>query len=248
MIRTRPFARSPWSFPRDRRSTPRRRMRSDGSPSSSPTWRAASGRSAMRSAPTSTSRSASGGSSGSRTRPVTDCAPSSMPIRPSRSFVGSWWARRAPWPSSRRRFSRQFRSDDGAELGALQAEAAERLGGRELLREAEFTADAELTELFWRVREGMHGIVGRLRPQGTVLIVEDVCVPPERIAESATDIQALLGKHGFLPGVAGHTSAGNLHFMLTPDFGKAEDRDRYEAFMEKLVALILDKYDGSLKA
>ncbi len=34
------------------------------------------------------------------------------------------------------------------------------------------------------------------------------------------DLQALLGKHGFLPGVAGHASAGNLHFMLTPNFGE----------------------------
>ena len=73
-------------------------------------------------------------------------------------------------------------------------------------------------------------------------------MPPERIAESARDIQALLGEHGFLTGVAGHTSAGNLHFMLTPDFSKQEDLDRYEAFMGKLVELILDKYDGSLKA
>ena len=60
-------------------------------------------------------------------------------------------------------------------------------------------------------------------------------MPPERIAESARDIQALLAEHGFLPGVAGHTSAGNLHFMLTPDFSKQEDLERYEAFMEKLV-------------
>ena len=57
-------------------------------------------------------------------------------------------------------------------------------------------------------------------PPGTALIIEDVCVPPERIAESATDIQALLGKHGFLTGVAGHASAGNLHFMLTPEFSR----------------------------
>ena len=100
----------------------------------------------------------------------------------------------------------------------------------------------------WTVREGLHGLIGRLRPPGTALIIEDVCVPPERIAESAHDIQALLGEHGFLTGVAGHTSAGNLHFMLTPDFSKPEDVERYEGFMEKLVELILDRYDGSLKA
>ncbi len=73
-------------------------------------------------------------------------------------------------------------------------------------------------------------------------------MPPERIAEGARDLQALLGEHGFLPGVAGHASAGNLHFMLTPDFAKQEDLERYEAFMTGLVELIVDKYDGSLKA
>jgi D-lactate dehydrogenase len=36
--------------------------------------------------------------------------------------------------------------------------------------------------------------------------------------------------------------------MLTPDFAKQEDLDRYEAFMSGLVELIVDKYDGSLKA
>ena len=95
--------------------------------------------------------------------------------------------------------------------------------------------------MYWRVREGMHGLVGKLRPPGTALIVEDVCVPPERLAECAADLQALLGEHGFLTGVAGHASAGNLHFMLTPDFAKPEDRERYETFIAKLVELIVDK-------
>ncbi len=117
-----------------------------------------------------------------------------------------------------------------------------------LIRPADFTREREKIGVNWRVREGLHGLVGRLRIPGTALIVEDVCVPPARIAEAAKDIQALLGEHGFLTGVAGHTSAGNLHFMLTPDFAKQEDLDQYESFMEGLVALVCDKYDGSLKA
>ncbi len=142
----------------------------------------------------------------------------------------------------------EYRSDDPAELDGMEARAREVLAGRELLRGPEFTRDEELTEIYWKTREGLHGIVGRMRPQGTVLIVEDVCVPPERIAESAADIQGLLAKHGFLPGVAGHTSAGNLHFMLTPNFAEAADRERYEAFMNDLAELVIGKYDGSLKA
>ncbi len=142
----------------------------------------------------------------------------------------------------------EFGAATDAELDDYVAAAAEIFAARETIRPIDFTRDPEGIELAWRVREGLHGLIGKLRLPGTALIVEDVCVPPERIAEGARDLQALLGEHGFLPGVAGHASAGNLHFMLTPDFAKQEDLDRYEAFMAGLVELIVDKYDGSLKA
>ncbi|HET7573855.1 MAG TPA: FAD-binding and (Fe-S)-binding domain-containing protein, partial [Solirubrobacterales bacterium] len=137
---------------------------------------------------------------------------------------------------------------DEGDLAAQVLRAEAILGSHETIRPVAFTRAPEEIELAWRVREGLHGLIGRVRPEGTALIVEDVCVPPERIAEGAKDLQALLGEHGFLPGVAGHASAGNLHFMLTPDFAKPEDLERYEAFMGGLVELIVEKYDGSLKA
>ncbi len=142
----------------------------------------------------------------------------------------------------------EFGAESDTELDRYVAAANEILAAHETIRPIGFSRDAEEIELAWRVREGLHGLVGRVRPAGTALIVEDVCVPPERIAEGARDLQALLGEHGFLPGVAGHASAGNLHFMLTPDFAKQEDLERYESFMAKLVELIVGKYDGSLKA
>ncbi len=142
----------------------------------------------------------------------------------------------------------EFGAGGAEELDDYVARAGAILSAHETIRPIDFSRDPEGIELAWRVREGLHGLIGRLRLPGTALIVEDVCVPPERIAEGARDLQALLGEHGFLPGVAGHASAGNLHFMLTPDFAKQEDLERYEAFMAGLVELIVDKYDGSLKA
>jgi D-lactate dehydrogenase len=142
----------------------------------------------------------------------------------------------------------EFGGADGGDLAAQVLRAEAILGSHELIRPIAFTQELEEIELAWRVREGLHGLIGRVRPEGTALIVEDVCVPPARIAEGAKDLQALLGEHGFLPGVAGHASAGNLHFMLTPDFAKREDLERYEAFMGGLVELVVEKYDGSLKA
>jgi D-lactate dehydrogenase len=142
----------------------------------------------------------------------------------------------------------EFRADSFDELDEPVARALEILDGRPLVGEARFTREPEEIEMTWRVREGMHGLLAAVRPAGVSLVIEDVCVRPERIAEAARDFQGLLGKHGFLVGVAGHASAGNLHFMLTPNFGAEEDLERYDAFMNELVELIVDKYDGSLKA
>jgi D-lactate dehydrogenase len=142
----------------------------------------------------------------------------------------------------------EFGADDDEGLDAGETAARGIFEGGPPFREVEFTCEPETVELFWRVREGLHGLIGKLRPPGTALIVEDVCVPPARIAEAAEEIRALLTEHGFLGGVAGHASAGNLHFMLTPDFSKPEDVERYERFIARLVDVVLDTYDGSLKA
>ncbi len=77
----------------------------------------------------------------------------------------------------------EFGGADDAELDAAEARAAEVLAGHELIRAPDFHRDHETVEIYWTVREGLHGLVGKMRPPGTALIVEDVCVPPARIAE-----------------------------------------------------------------
>ena len=142
----------------------------------------------------------------------------------------------------------EFRSEEAGSLPGSEREALVILEGRPLVDPPQFSRAPEEIAMLWRVREGMQGLLAAMRPPGVALILEDVCVPPARVAEAAKDLQQLLGKHGFLPGVAGHASAGNLHFVLTPSFGEQADHDRYDAFMHDMVELIVDKYDGSLKA
>ncbi len=142
----------------------------------------------------------------------------------------------------------EFRAETQEELGPLEEAGLRILAGRPLSSPARFSRDAEEIEMLWRVREGMQGLLAALRPPGVTMMIEDVCVPPARVAEAAKDLQALLAEHGFLPGLAGHASAGNLHFILTAEFGKDGEMERYDAFIHELVALIVDKYDGSLKA
>jgi D-lactate dehydrogenase len=142
----------------------------------------------------------------------------------------------------------EFTAADDAALDHIEAATRALAANANLLQPLDFTRDVRAMEIDWRVREGLIGIIGKGRPEGAALVNEDVCFPPARIAEGAQDLQALLIKHGFLPGVAGHAAFGNLHFTLTPRLDDPADRGRYSAFMDDLVELVIDKYDGSLKA
>ena len=142
----------------------------------------------------------------------------------------------------------EFAGADDAALDQVEAAARTLVADANLLQPLDFTRDSEAIEIDWRIREGLLGIVGKLRPEGTAVINEDVCFPLALVAAGAHDLQALLSKHGFLPGVAGHAAFGNLHFTLTPKLDDPADLKRYGAFMGDLVELVIDKYDGSLKA
>jgi D-lactate dehydrogenase len=142
----------------------------------------------------------------------------------------------------------EFGAEDMRALEILQDKVIAFTSRANLIHPVEFTSVEEAIELAWHVREGLLGLVGKHRPEGSTLITEDVCFPPERLAQGAKDLQELLSKHGFIPGVAGHAAHGNLHFTLVADFGDPESKKRYAAFMEEVVDLVVRKYNGSLKA
>jgi D-lactate dehydrogenase len=139
-------------------------------------------------------------------------------------------------------------AENQAALDEAQRQVIKLASGSRLIKPVEFTSVTEAIELAWHVREGLLGLVGKNRAEGSTLITEDVCFLPERLAEGARDLQALLSKHGFIPGVAGHAAHGNLHFTLVANLGDADGLSRYSAFMTELVELVVGKHDGSLKA
>jgi D-lactate dehydrogenase len=133
-------------------------------------------------------------------------------------------------------------------LEATQRQVIALASAARLIKPVEFTSVTEAIELAWHVREGLLGLIGKNRAEGSTLITEDVCFLPERLAEGARDVQDLLSKHGFIPGVAGRAAHGNLHFTLVANLGEADGLSRYSAFMTELVDLVVGKHDGSLKA
>lgn len=122
------------------------------------------------------------------------------------------------------------------------------LSEAKLIAPLQFDKTAEGQRGAWHIRNGLFGVIGSDRPQGTALITEDVCFPPEKIGEAAADLLDLLAAYGYPEMVMGHAAFGNLHFFILPHFGIQEEREKYARFLDDLASLVLDDYDGSLKA
>ncbi len=112
-----------------------------------------------------------------------------------------------------------------------------------------FTDIREEYELLWKIRKGLFPSVGAMRRTGTTVIIEDVAFPVSRLAEATIDLQRLLKGSGYDEAVIfGHALEGNLHFVFTQDFNIQSEVDRYAGFMNEVTRLVVNKYDGSLKA
>ncbi|MDP3913324.1 MAG: FAD-binding and (Fe-S)-binding domain-containing protein [Bacteroidota bacterium] len=112
-----------------------------------------------------------------------------------------------------------------------------------------FTVIPSEYNLYWKIRKGLFPSVGAVRKTGTTVIIEDVAFPLHRLAEATLDLQSLFKKYNYNEAVIfGHALDGNLHFVFTQDFATSEEIARYELFMQEVVNLVVQKYDGSLKA
>lgn len=112
-----------------------------------------------------------------------------------------------------------------------------------------FTTDPVLVSKYWAMRSGIFPAVGATRPIGTTCLIEDVAFPMDALIEATTDLQALLQRHHYDDAVIyGHTLEGNYHFVLNQRFDTPEEIQRYDAMIQDLVEMVVDKYHGSLKA
>ena len=112
-----------------------------------------------------------------------------------------------------------------------------------------FSTDPGECARLWNVRKGMFPSVGAMRAVGTTVIIEDVAFPVPRLAEATLALQRLLAEHGYRDAIIfGHALEGNLHFVFTQDFNVATEVERYRGFMEALCRMVVERYDGSLKA
>ena len=143
----------------------------------------------------------------------------------------------------------EFQAANAAQQQAYEAIAAETVTRLPLLHPAEFTSNPVEQAKLWKIRKGMIPSVGAVRASGTTAIIEDVTLPVDRLADAAVDLSKLFAKHGYDNAILfGHAKDGNLHFVLTQGFNSAREIERYRLFMDDVVALVVGKYDGALKA
>ena len=114
---------------------------------------------------------------------------------------------------------------------------------------AQFSADAAVQAKYWAIRSGIFPSVGGSRELGTTCLIEDIAFPIEHLPEATAELAELLDKHGYDDAcIYGHALEGNYHFIINQSFSTDADVARYEQLMEEVAELVLDRYDGSLKA
>lgn len=112
-----------------------------------------------------------------------------------------------------------------------------------------FTDKPEEYSKYWAIRSGIFPSVGGTRQLGTTVLIEDVAFPINDLPEATADLQALLEENGYDDAcIYGHALEGNYHFIISQSFDTPEQVARYERLMDEVKSLVVDKYDGSLKA
>jgi D-lactate dehydrogenase len=136
----------------------------------------------------------------------------------------------------------EYDAGTSAELEALVASATPLLGGLTL------TSDPVVRGDLWHIRKGLYATVAGARRSGTTALLEDVAVPVQSLTDACADLGQVFRKYGYDDAVIfGHAKDGNIHFMVTEDFGTPAGIERYADFTEDMVDVVLD-HRGTLKA
>ncbi len=140
-------------------------------------------------------------------------------------------------------------ADNSGELNENILRIKRELDDLDKVLPVEFTTVKSEYLKLWNVRKGLFTSVCKTREPGTTVIIEDINFDTSRLAEAVADLQKLFAKHNYKDTIIwGHALSGNIHFVFFHDFSKNEEVKRYESFMSELTRLVIDKYDGSLKA
>lgn len=143
----------------------------------------------------------------------------------------------------------ETKADTPEELQKNINEILEILKPFNLYKPAYFTDKPEEYSEYWKIRSGIFPSVGGTRPLGTTVLIEDIAFHIEDLPNATVELQQLLQDSGYNDAcIYGHALEGNYHFIISQSFDSEAEVERYKNLMLAVEKLVVDRYDGSLKA
>ena len=111
-----------------------------------------------------------------------------------------------------------------------------------------FTDDHEMRQKLWAIRKGIIPSVASQRRPNTSVIIEDIAFPVDKLGEGISRLTDMFMDLHYLDiSLVGHARDGNLHFIVSHDFGNEKEIVQFQKLMDQMSGLVLE-YGGSLKA
>ena len=145
---------------------------------------------------------------------------------------------------------RNFSPPHESARSQLEKLAAASVGGLNLCEPAPLHPRRREQALLWKIRAGMFPSVGSVRKSGTTVIIEDVAFPIESLANAARRSER--NSSLFTATTTRSSSATPKTAISTLSSRKASTHqaaiDQYSHFIDDVVKLVVNRYDGALKA
>lgn len=112
-----------------------------------------------------------------------------------------------------------------------------------------FSRDKAECARYWAIRSGIFPMVGGMRRRGTTCLIEDIAFHVEDLPDATAELSELLDRHGYDDScIYGHALDGNFHFIINQAFDSGEQVRRYADMIRDTARMVVERYDGSLKA
>lgn len=99
---------------------------------------------------------------------------------------------------------------------------------------------------FWLMRrESFNLLRSKVKDKHTAPFIDDLIVPPARLAEFLPQLQAIIKKYKLLATIAGHLGDGNFHVIPLMKIEDPAERAKLEPAMKEVNPLVI-KYGGSV--
>jgi D-lactate dehydrogenase len=142
----------------------------------------------------------------------------------------------------------EYQEESALALAERTEGGARLMAGLPLSTPAVLSGDAKTRAGLWHIRKGLYATVAGNRPSGTTALLEDIAVPVGSLLATCDALVELFDRHGYGDSVIfGHAKDGNIHFLLNERFDVPDQLNRYIAFTDDMVDVVLGQ-GGTLKA